>query len=171
MKAIKVNIKAKLLGIRKKLVSIKADPKKICLGYALGIFLAATPFIGVKVPIAILLTHLLKWNKVASVIGVFHINILTGPLFYGFSYLVGKFILHPGTGYYMPQELTVKTCLALITDNSTVFTDLLAGGFILGLPMAFAAYLISSSFFRHHPSNKPHGYEKQFPGTCLLSRL
>ena len=148
MKLISNSIKKRVIEIREKLISIPADPKKICLGYALGVFLAATPFIGVKVPIAILLTALLKWNKIASIIGVFHVNLLTAPLFYGFSFLVGQFVLRRETGCALPDNFTIKACYDLFTGNAIIFLDLLAGGCILGVPLAFAAYLFSFSVIR-----------------------
>lgn len=141
-------IKRQIGSTRQKLVSIKADPRKISLGYALGIFLAATPFIGIKVPIAILLTTVLRWSKVASVIGVLHVNLLTAPVFYGFSYLVGRTALHHQTSASLPDDLTLKSICELFTHNSSVFIDLLAGGAILGVLMALAAYFFSSSLFR-----------------------
>ena len=98
----KTFIKNKIRGIKLKLTGIRSKPAPVCLGYALGIFLAATPFIGVKVPIAIFFTHLLRWSKVASIVGVFHINILTGPLFYGLSFLVGKEVMGTNLDFTMP---------------------------------------------------------------------
>ncbi|MEJ2596207.1 MAG: DUF2062 domain-containing protein, partial [bacterium] len=73
-------------SVTKKLASIHADPHIVAMGYAMGIFLASTPLIGIKVPIAILLAFLFKWNKIAALIGIFHINPLTGPVFYGFTF-------------------------------------------------------------------------------------
>lgn len=141
-------IKRQIRATRQKLVSIKADPRKISLGYALGIFLAATPFIGVKVPIAILLSTLLRWSKVASIIGVLHVNLLTAPVFYGFSYFVGRLVLHHQSAASLPDDLTLQSICKLFTHNSSVFIDLLAGGALLGFLMALAAYFFSLSLFR-----------------------
>ncbi len=155
MRLIRNSIKKHVIGIREKLISISADPHKICLGYALGVFLATTPFIGVKVPIALLLTALLKWNKIASIIGVFHVNLLTAPLFYGFSYLVGQFVLRHENGYSLPDNFTMEACYNLFSGNYIIFLNLLTGGCILGVPMAFAAYFFSLSVIRrNHKSRK-----------------
>ena len=148
MEHIRKNIIKRIGAVKEKLVAIKSDPKKVCYGYAFGIFLAATPLIGLKVLIAILVTYLFKWNKVASIIGVFHINILNGPLFYGFSYLVGKFALGHETSYALPEKFTISACLDLFTGNYILLLDLFAGGLILGLPMAFAAYFFSYRLIR-----------------------
>jgi uncharacterized protein len=71
--------------IRRKLIGMKGDPRMISRGYALGIFLGTTPFIGCKVFIALILTSLLKWSKIPAVFGVYHINLFTAPFFYGIS--------------------------------------------------------------------------------------
>ena len=105
-------------------------------------------FIGFKVFIAIIVTYLFRWNKIASIIGVFHINILNGPLFYGFSYIVGKFALGHRSSYALPDKFNFSACLDLFTGNYILFLDLLAGGVILGLPMAFAAYYFSYKLIR-----------------------
>jgi uncharacterized protein (DUF2062 family) len=151
MEPIKKYIGKRVSAFRAKLAGIPGNPRKVSLGYSLGVFLAATPLIGVKVPIAILLTSLFKWNKIASVIGVFHVNLLTAPLFYGFSFLVGQFVLQEDTGTVLPDDFTVKACIDLFTENYRVFLALLAGGFVLGVPMAIAAYFFCFSvILRNH---------------------
>jgi uncharacterized protein (DUF2062 family) len=173
MRRIRNSIRKRFIEIRGKLISIPADPQKICLGYAMGVFLATTPFIGVKVPIAILLTALFKWNKIASIIGVFHVNLLTAPLFYGCSYLVGRFVLRQETGYTLPDDLSMRAFHDLYTGNYIIFLDLLTGGCILGVPMAFAAYFFSFSVIcrKHKTGNIPHDSLKYFKFNRLIAGL
>ena len=104
MKRIKEKITKRLSVLKEKLTDLKTDPKKVSMGYAFGVFLASTPFIGIKVFIAILFTSLFKWSKVAAVIGVFHINVLTAPLFYGFSFLLGKRCLGRILNFHIPKR-------------------------------------------------------------------
>lgn len=148
MKSIVKILNGKLSGVKNKLQNIPADPHQVAMGYALGIFLAASPLIGIKVFIAIGLTFLFKWNKMAAVIGVFHINFLTGPLFYGLSFLVGKTILGSDVSFDFTGSITLNTLVEILTTNSLVFIILLAGGIVLGLPMAVAAYYFSISIIR-----------------------
>jgi len=148
MEHIRNSIIKRIGAVKEKLVSIKSDPKKVCYGYAFGLFLAATPLVGIKVFIAILVTYIFKWNKTASIIGVFHINFLNGPLFYGFSYLVGKFALGHESSYTLPEKFTLSACLDMFTGNYILLLDLFAGGVILGLPMAFAAYYFAHRLIR-----------------------
>jgi uncharacterized protein (DUF2062 family) len=146
MKTLKKVLSNKLADIKNKLAGISAEPRKVAMGYALGIFLAASPFIGLKVFIAIALTFIFKWNKVAAIIGVFHINPLTGPIFYGFSFLVGNSVLGSDVCFDFTWPITIKTLYEIVTANSMVFMSLLTGGIILGLPLAIAAYFFSNSF-------------------------
>ena len=148
MKSIVKILNDKLSRVKNKLLNIPAHPHQVAMGYALGIFLAASPLIGLKVFIAIGLTLLFKWSKVAAVIGVFHINILTGPPFYAISFLVGKSILGSDISFDLSGPMNLDMMAEILTTNSVVFIILLAGGIILGLPMAAAAYYFSKSIIR-----------------------
>jgi uncharacterized protein (DUF2062 family) len=146
MKTIKKTLVNGLGGIKNKLSGISAEPRKVAMGYALGIFLAASPLIGLKVFIAIALTFIFKLNKLAAIIGVFHINPLTGPIFYGFSFLVGNSVLGSNASFDLTWPITINTLHEMVSANSKVFMSLLIGGIILGLPLAIAAYFFSNSF-------------------------
>lgn len=141
--------------MKKKLLGIKADPKKISFGYALGVFLGTTPFIGIKVFIALIFTSLFGWSKVASVAGVYHINILTAPLFYGFSYLVGRTVTGSEVVFEFPETLSISAFYNLFAGNLNIFMSLLVGGLLLGVPMAIAAYFFSMRVFRRFTLRPP----------------
>lgn len=136
--------------IKLKLRQIKASPEKISKGYALGVFLGTTPFIGTKVFIALGLTSFLKWNKIASVIGVYHINILTAPAFYSAAFVVGKFVTRTTIDISMPHKLNFREVFALFTGTPEVLVSLLAGGLILGIPMAATAYYFSYKLLKNN---------------------
>lgn len=129
--------------IRQKLRAIKATPDEISKGYALGVFLGTTPFIGTKVFIALGLTYFLKWSKVASVVGVYHINIFTAPFFYGIAFVVGKQVT--GTKLHLDVDgaMTFSGFFSDIMGNWEVLAAITTGGLILGIPLAAGAYLIS----------------------------
>jgi len=137
-----------LIKIKDKLSSIEANPSVISRGYALGVFLGTTPFIGAKVLIALLLTWLLKWSKPASLIGVYHINALTGPVFYSAAFFVGKKLTGTSAELLIPGEFSFKGFLYALTGTPGIFFALLAGGLALGIPMALAAWFVSQMVFR-----------------------
>jgi uncharacterized protein (DUF2062 family) len=138
--------------LRAKLMRIQADHGKVSRGYALGVFLGTTPFIGMKVFIALVLTSLFRWSRVASVVGVYHINVLTAPLFYGFSYLVGKTVTGSRVDCAWPETITVRSLYELFLGNVPVFISLLTGGLILGIPMAVGAYFLSNALVTRKPA-------------------
>ncbi|MBN1198992.1 MAG: DUF2062 domain-containing protein, partial [Bacteroidales bacterium] len=129
--------------IRERLLRIKANPRRVSLGYALGVFLGTTPFIGTKVFIALIATSLLKWNRTSSVIGVYHINLLTAPLFYGFSFLIGRWVLGTEVNFIFPEAITFSAFWEAFTGDMMIFYCLLIGGIILGVPMSVGAYYLS----------------------------
>lgn len=137
-----------LAAIKARLQQIKASPEKVSKGYALGVFLGTTPFIGTKVFIALFLTSFLKWNKIASVIGVYHINILTAPAFYGAAFFVGKFVTRTTIDITIPQQINMRGIFQLFMGTPDILFALLAGGFILGIPMAALAYYFSYSILK-----------------------
>lgn len=134
--------------IRQKLLQIKESPEKISKGYALGVFLGTTPFIGTKVFLALGITSFLKWNKIASVIGVYHINLFTAPAFYGAAFYVGKLVTRTQVNLELPEKLNIQNIFHLFLGNSEVLFALLMGGLILGLPMTALAYYFSYSVLR-----------------------
>ena len=129
-------------------MSLEALPSNISRGYALGVFLGTTPFIGAKVIMALALTWLLKWSKPASVIGVYHINALTGPVFYSAAFFVGKKMTGAQTGFLLSGSLSFRDFISAVTGTSEVFFALLAGGLALGIPMACTAYVLSYSVLK-----------------------
>jgi len=156
MKSLTKIMVQKLAKVKNKLTGLNAEPHQVAMGYALGVFLAASPFIGLKVFIAMALTFIFKWNKVAAIFGVFHINFLTGPVFYGFSYIVGSSVLGADVSNDVTLSFTMSSLNQIFTANSIVFMSLLAGGIILGLPMAIAAYFVSNSFFQNKKTINPN---------------
>jgi uncharacterized protein (DUF2062 family) len=154
MKAIAKTVKNRLQSICEKIATIKAEPKQISLGYAFGVFLATTPLIGLKAFIALAVTHHLKWNRIAALIGVFHVNALTGPAFYGLAYLIGRAVLGSGPHSGFNGSIDIATFLQLITHNVTVLYCLLAGGAILGIPLSAGAYFFSDFLIRRHQAKQ-----------------
>jgi uncharacterized protein len=152
----KAFMKRKIGGLKKKLQGIRSRPVPVCLGYSLGIFLATTPFIGLKVFIALILTSLFRWSKVASVVGVYHVNLFTAPLFYGLSFIVGKSVTGATVSFDFPEKLGFMAIFHLFFANVPLFFSLLAGGMILGIPMAVAAYFFSMKLIR-----KPDAEDQQ----------
>lgn len=134
--------------IRSKLRQIKATPEKISKGYALGVFLGTTPLIGTKVFIALGLTSFLKWNRIASVIGVYHINLFTAPAFYSAAFFTGKFVTRTQVNLEIPEKLSFQAFFQLVAGSPDILLAITIGGLVLGLPMAVLAYYFSYSILK-----------------------
>jgi uncharacterized protein (DUF2062 family) len=136
-------------SIAGKLASIKSDPMKICYGFAFGVFMSATPFIGFKWLVALPVVMLAKWNKMACMVGILQVNYLTGPLFYALAYFIGKSVCGYQDTFVMPEKMNLSAFKDIFFGNADVFLALLTGGLILGIPMTIGAfYLVRSMFYK-----------------------
>jgi len=132
-----------LRSLVNKLTSIKADPVKICYGFAFGVFMSTTPFIGIKWVLALPFVIMFKWSKMACLAGIMQVNYLTGPLFYAASYFVGKAVCGFSNCFQLPERMNLAALKMMLFSNSDVFISLLVGGFILGIPLTFGAYYLT----------------------------
>jgi uncharacterized protein len=145
-------IKDKIRSVISRLLTMEGKPQKVALGYALGIFLATTPFVGLKALIALLITQLCKWKKVAAIIGVYHVNSLTGPFFYAFSFFLGKTVMGYDCSFNFPDHVGFQAILICFAGSKEIFISLLVGGLIIGIPLSFIAYklVLSVIYKRSH---------------------
>lgn len=149
-------VKEIIRGIKVRLKSMKGSPEKIALGYALGIFLTTTPLVGLKVPIALGICQLFKWKKTAAVIGVFHVNTLTGPFYYGLSFLLGKSVMGYHCSFEVPAGFGFRAMAAFFNSGSEVFISLWVGGLIIGVPLSLLAYKLVMSLLKKHRHTLAH---------------
>ena len=138
-----------ITAIVNRLKKINADPMKICYGFAFGIFMSTTPFIGFKWMLALPVVWLAKWNKVACMIGVLQVNYVTGPLFYALAYFVGKGVCGYPNTFELPDRMSFGAVMNIFLGNADVFISLLVGGLLLSIPMTIGAfYLVKSILTR-----------------------
>jgi uncharacterized protein len=141
--------------IGSKLLNIQAGPEKVSGSYAMGVFLATTPFIGMKVFIALVLTTILKWSRLAAVIGVYHNNILTGPLYYSCAFFVGSWLTPNDASLPDISEISAGMFFNALYGSWSLFRTLLVGGLILGIPLSLAAFFLSYMFLSRKNAGTP----------------
>ncbi len=124
------------------LIRLQDDPDRIANGYALGIFLATTPLIGMKVFIALGITWLCKWNKAAAIAGVYHVNSLTAPVFYGCTYWIGSRLTGNDAAFSMPGLGNMGALGWNHGHLAGILLSLAVGGLITGIPAAWLAKLL-----------------------------
>lgn len=123
--------------------TISDDPKKTARGFALGVFIGMTPFVGFQVMIAIFLATMLKWNRLAAGLGVFNTNILTGPFLFGISYLVGAWALQLDSEFDVRLLWQLTEWSTLLSSGKHILYALLLGGLMIGLPLSIVVYYLS----------------------------
>lgn len=124
-------------------LKIRGNPREIALGFALGIFIGMSPFMGIHTAAAVFLAALLKWNKIAAAIAVWISNPLSAPLIYGLTYVVGsRFVAHQQS-YPMPGTFDLDALIALIKMGPELLWVLVVGGIIVGIPLSVIAYFMA----------------------------
>ena len=145
----KIGDKSRLFsGLQKvyeRFVKIRGEPRKIALGFALGLFIGMSPTMGFQIAIAVFFAALLKWNKISSAVGVWITNPVTAPFLYGLTYFTGAKLLGIRKAYTPPEELSITAIEKLIQKAPEALWALIIGGIVLGLPLAVAGYYFSYS--------------------------
>jgi uncharacterized protein (DUF2062 family) len=136
-----------ITGLYTRLADIHGEPRHIALGYALGVFLAASPLVGLHCILAVLISGALKWNRLAAGFGAFHSNLLTAPVIYSSTYFIGTRILGSDDQLIMPYSL-----VDLFARGPIVLVSLTVGGFILGIPCAIISYYLSIHIIKRYRS-------------------
>lgn len=161
------------------LLKIRGEPNEIALGFALGVFIGASPTIGFQMIIAVPIAAILKWNKVAAAAGVWISNPITAPFLYGMTYYIGAKILNisgkenvalmvsllsevPSIMWNsIIGEAETDVCLfaalkKILSTTSLFLWAATIGGFIVGTPMAVAAYYFVYSAVNKYQAQIKH---------------
>jgi uncharacterized protein (DUF2062 family) len=126
-------------------LKIRGTPREIALGFALGLFVGMTPFMGVQMAIAVFFAVLLKWNKLSSAAGVWISNPLTAPVLYPITYYVGAKMVGIREAYRLPEHMEWSIILRMLQKTPEIISLMILGGVILGVPIAVAGYFFAFS--------------------------
>jgi len=124
-------------------VKIRGNPREISLGFALGIFVGMSPFMGLHTAIAVFLAALLKWNKISAALAVWLSNPITAPVLYGITYLVGARVLAFENHYQLPHAFNLDSLLYILRSAPELIWVLVVGGIVTGVPLAIVSYFIA----------------------------
>lgn len=119
---------------------LRGAPEQIALGFALGVFIGMTPFLGFHTVIAVMLAALLKWSKIAAGIGVFITNPFTAPLIYPLTYKLGRLVVGLSKLNQFPKIFEPGGVIGVMKNSPMILLDLLVGGVIIGIPLSIIAY-------------------------------
>lgn len=119
---------------------LRGAPEQIALGFALGIFIGMTPFLGFHTVIAVMLAAVFKWSKIAAGIGVFITNPFTAPFIYPMTYKLGTLVVGLSKMNQFPKIFEPGGVIGVMKNSPMILLDLLVGGAIIGIPLSIVAY-------------------------------
>ena len=140
-----LNVKPFFNRIYNRFIRIRGTPREIARGFALGLFIGFSPTMGFQIAMGVFIAALLKWNKFAAAIGVQVTNPLTAPFVYGFTYLVGAKMIGLEQPFIRKDAFDLNNIVAIFDKAPDIILALTIGGVVVGLPVAWAGYLISYS--------------------------
>lgn len=131
-------------------LKIRGRPREIARGFALGLFIGMTPFMGLHTAIAIALAALFKWNKISAAIAVWITNALTAPIIYSLTYVVGARIAGIERAFGLTDTNGFSGLYKLILNTPEIFWAMTIGGIVLGIPLAVIGYYFTYSVIRKY---------------------
>lgn len=134
----------------KRFLKIRGHPREIALGFALGLFVGMTPFMGLHTAIAVPLAALFKWNKISAAISVWITNAVTAPIIYSLTYVVGAKILGIKKAFGITDANSFSDLYKLILKTPEITWAMTIGGIIIGLPLAIIGYYFAFSVIRKY---------------------
>lgn len=125
----------------------KSTPGQLAFALALGVFIGALPIIPFQSIVVIALAFVFRVNKLAAWLATCYSNAFTMAPFYYFLYAVGSFSLGFKDVAFDPGHLKMTE---LIDAGWQLFSIILAGGLIFGIPATVATYFISLFVIRRY---------------------
>lgn len=126
-------------------LKIRGHPREIALGFALGLFVGMTPFMGLHTIAAVAVAALFKWNKISAAISVWITNAVTAPLIYGITYLVGARLMGIEKAFNLKEINSLSAVFDLILKTPEIVWAMIVGGVVIGLPLAIIGYYFAFS--------------------------
>ncbi len=136
-------------------INFNGTPRKIALGFALGIMVGMTPFLGVHIITCVSLAAMLGWSKLTALLGCQITNFLTAPLIYPLNYWVGLKLIGMSNDVKWTKVSDGAEMFDLMKQSPQILVDLFVGGVIVGMPLAIAAYIAVLKIFRLYRRRTP----------------
>ena len=128
-----------------RLARLPGTPHSIAAGFASGVAVSFTPFLGLHIVLALGVTALLRGNLLAAIIGTVVGNPWTFPLFFALSANVGTWIMGGAAGTEIPVwdwDAIFMTPATYLLEFLPVVFPLIVGGVPLAVIVWFLSYLV-----------------------------
>ena len=126
-------------------LKIRGHPREIALGFALGLLVGMTPFMGLHTVVAVAVAALFKWNKISAAISVWITNAVTAPIIYSITYLVGARMMGIEKAFQLKDIRSLSAIHDLILKTPEIVWAMMVGGVVIGLPLAVIGYYLAFS--------------------------
>ena len=128
------------------LVSLNDTPERIAMGFAVGVFLAFTPLLGLHTLLGLLAAFAFGLNRVAVLVGVFVNNPWTLVPIYGLATFVGGLLVGFPPASAIPDlewhSVFQGRFWSDMAREWRLLKPLLLGSSILAFPAAFLSYIL-----------------------------
>lgn len=124
-------------------IRLHGEPCEIAMGFALGIFVAFTPFMGFHTAIAVFLAAIFGWSKIAAAMAVWVTNPFTAPVVYGATYALGSWWIGGHHHAAVIEKVGGEGFWGCVKAVPDIVLPLMIGGLLLGLPLALVGYAVS----------------------------
>ncbi len=141
-------------GLRylRSLITLNDTPERIAMGFAVGIFLAFTPLLGLHTFLGLLAAFLFGLNRVAVLVGVFVNNPWTLVPIYGLATYLGGLLLGFPASAALPEldwgALFEARFWAGLVRDWRVLKPLFLGSTVLAFAAATLSYFLLRHFIR-----------------------
>ena len=127
---------------QKRVMRLTGSPHAVAFGFAIGVAVAFTPFLGLHIILGIGIAYLVGANLVAAALGTAVANPLTLPFILASTYRLGRVFVggpaHFRNGSDVPANLAEKSLHAIWP----VIKPMIVGAIPLGLAAGIAAYVV-----------------------------
>ncbi|HYD43440.1 MAG TPA: DUF2062 domain-containing protein [Anaeromyxobacter sp.] len=128
----------------RRLLRVRDTPEALARGLAVGFFFGVSVFWGLQMALAMLVSWLVRGNKVVAVAATAVSNPLTTIPLYGFSWLVGRLVL--GDEGALPDLAAIRGPAELMELGPRFLATMLVGTTIVGLVGGAAFYFGAPRF-------------------------
>jgi uncharacterized protein (DUF2062 family) len=118
---------------------LSATPHAVALGFAAGVFVSATPFVGFHMMMAAAVAWIIGGSIVAAILGTFVGNPLTYPLFWVSTYEIGSLML--GHGMKEPK-IDLSSGIIDVEQIWPLLKPMTLGALPLGVALATLSYAL-----------------------------
>lgn len=130
-----------LAGFYRRFVSLRGDPRRISLGFAVGVFIGATPTIPFHTALVLAASALFRQHLSAAYLGSWFIsNPLTIPILYISQYETGRLLLGMERFTLTLPDYSLASVAGLGWE---ILLPLQVGGLLFAPVFALPAYLVT----------------------------